>query len=197
MQELKLIDYTRINSHFNTVIKQLNAVELTDKAKEQLDNLSAININAASILDNIKIEKVSKLPNFLDYLKAGINLASSVPHCEHTSPCLQLLEQTIKALETGTYTDLLKGVSYSKKKNGFVLNEVGIQMVDATIIRLNKAQAEMYNHYKNIYNSTVANSASPYHSACELLPKFAFMSSIDGLRFLEDSTAKQIKMWLK
>lgn len=145
MKSFKLHNYTTLEQAINTVAQELNnTVTVSKKLAVHLNGQPINSISRTATHLALQSEAAKNLPNYLDYLKAGINLASTMPNCEVSDQALATIEHTIKEFTPSHLKDGLRYVAYSQKTGTFAVTEEGKAALDAAVTRLDSADEKTY-----------------------------------------------------
>lgn len=152
MKSFKLYDYTSLERAINTVAQELNDTTTVSKKLAPYIEGKAVNtISRDTTLDAIKTDAAKNLPGFLDYLKAGVNLAATMPNCQDSDQTLTAIEKLVAEFKDSHLKDGLRYVAYFPKQNQFAITDEGKVALAAATTYLDKADAETYDMVKGLY----------------------------------------------
>ncbi|UOQ99863.1 hypothetical protein MUN81_10270 [Hymenobacter sp. 5317J-9] len=152
MKTFKLYNYTSLAQAINTVAQELNnAATVSKKLASYIEGKAVNSISRSATLDAVKHDAAQHLPGFLDYLKAGVNLATSMPNCQESDQTLTAIEKVVTQLKDSHLKDGLRYVAYFQKQNKFAVTEEGKAALEAAVTRLESADEQTYEFVVALY----------------------------------------------
>lgn len=148
MKALKLTAYQETERTLNKILSDLNNIKVNSELKDYIKDKLVSNIDF-SILSQQKLNKFSKFSNATELVSLGINLSTHIPDCDSSAVTLAAIE----AVKTH-YKNYITYFTYTSK--GFVLNEMGKQMLEDNTVILSNGEAKLFEMVKEL--AAYANS---------------------------------------
>jgi hypothetical protein len=128
-----------------------------------IDNIPAVEIRPAVILQQQKEDKAQALPGAKEFRKAGVDLTLTMPECTVSASQLNAITATATTYASFIFDYASRFISYSQRSGKWQVNAAGNKALADAITTLDGAQEKTYTQAVALFEHVAKHSP-------ELLP---------------------------